>query len=107
MSANIPVPVIEGGKVVVPEEAVVAVVDQEKETASLKGPFDVEKHRAHITFCLLGLLALIIIGHYLGLVFMEWNGKKVDTLSNTFHVALPTIAGLAGTVIAHYFTRPK
>jgi hypothetical protein len=105
MSANIPQPiVIEGGNVQLPEEG--GMVEQkDKERESLRGPFDVEKHRAHITFCLLTLLALIIVGHYGSLVVMEWNGKKIDALSNTFHVALPTVAGLAGTVIAHYFTR--
>jgi len=73
----------------------------------VKGPFDLEKHRGRMSFCLLLLLGLIIVGHYLGALVMTWNGKNVETLNDAFHVALPTVSGLAGTAIAYYFTRTR
>src|SRR5258708_5769012 len=79
-----------------------SIVDKDLLKISVKGPFDVEKHRGQLTF---GLLGLTIVGHYVILAVMEWNGKKVETLNNAFHVALPVISGLAGSAFAYYFTR--
>jgi hypothetical protein len=90
-------PVVEGG----------LITNKDLQQGTVKGPFDVEKHRGRITVLLLALLALIIVGHYLGILIMVWNGKNVETLSNVFHVALPTVAGLTGTAIAYYFTRSR
>ena len=81
------------------------IEDKDLRKITVRGPFDVEQHRGRLTFCLLGLLALTVVGHYIGLIVMEWNGKKVETLNNAFHVALPVIAGLTGSAFAYYFTR--
>jgi len=54
---------------------------------------------------LIGLLALIIIGHYACLLVLEWNGKKVDSLNSAFNTSLPVASGLAGSAVAYYFTK--
>jgi len=87
--------VIEGG----------SIVDTDLRRITVKGPFDVEKHRGLLTYCLLGLLLITIGGAYLGIIVMEWNGKKVETLSSAFHVALPVVSGLTGTAFAYYFRK--
>jgi len=73
--------------------------------SEVKGPFDVEKHRGLIAAWLIGLLALIIIGHYVCVVVLEWNGRKADSLNNAFNASLPVASGLAGSAVAYYFTK--
>ena len=73
--------------------------------SEIKGPFDEDRHRGLIAAWLFGLLALIIIGRYLCLIVLEWNGKKSDSLNNAFNASLPVASGLAGSAVAYYFTR--
>jgi hypothetical protein len=71
----------------------------------VQGPFDIEKHRGVLTFVLVGLLSVVIIGHYVCLLVLEWNGKKTEGVTTAFTTALPVISGLVGAAIAYYFTR--
>jgi hypothetical protein len=82
-----------------------STTDEVVSPITIKGPFDVEKHRGVLTFMLIILLAVVIIGHYLCVLLMEWNGKKIDGVTNAFNTALPVISGLVGSAIAYYFTR--
>lgn len=68
-------------------------------------PYDPEAHRQKVTLRLIVLLAIIIIGHYACLFVLDWNGKKVDNISNAFNAALPVISGLTGSAVTYYFTR--
>lgn len=79
--------------------------DERLPPGKLKGPFDEDKYRGLIAGLLIGLLALIIIGHYVCLIVLEWNGKKVDSLNGAFNASLPVASGLAGSAVAYYFTK--
>jgi hypothetical protein len=82
-----------------------AVAENVAEPIVVTPPIDPERHRQIVTLCLLGLLALVIVGHYATLVLLEWNGKKAETLSNAFNATLPVISGLTGSSVTYYFTR--
>jgi hypothetical protein len=71
----------------------------------VKGPFDVEKHRGVLAFALILLLAVVIVGHYLCILILEWNGKKTDGVTSAFNTVLPVISGLVGAAITYYFAR--
>ncbi len=79
--------------------------DERLPPGRLKGPFDEDKYRGLIAALLIGLLALIIIGHYVCVVVLEWNGKKAEGLNNAFNASLPVASGLAGSAVAYYFTK--
>ncbi len=71
----------------------------------LKGPFDIDRHRARVTVVLIALLAGLIAGNYICLMVLEWNGKSAQALSNAFNASLPIVSGLAGSAITYYFTK--
>src|SRR5215471_3668450 len=50
-----------------------------------RGP---EQSRQWLSYALVGLLAVTIVGHY-DLLILEWNGKKKDPLANAFNTSLP------------------
>jgi hypothetical protein len=89
------IPTIEGG----------STSEDRSPPIEVKGPFDVDKYRGALTFTLVGLLAIILIGHYLCLLVLEWNGKKLDGVTTAFNTALPVVSGLAGSAVTYYFTR--
>ncbi len=64
-------------------------------------------HRGNIAKWLIVLLAVVVIGHYLCVMVMEWNGKKTDATSAAFNAALPVISGLVGSAVTYYFTRGR
>lgn len=88
-------PPIEGG----------STADGQSPRIEVKGPFDIEKYRGALTFTLVGLLGVIIVGHYLCVLVLAWNGKKLDGVTSAFNTALPVISGLAGSAVTYYFTR--
>jgi hypothetical protein len=47
----------------------------------------------------------MILGHYICILVLEWNGKKSDGVTNAFTTSLPVISGLVGSGVAYYFTR--
>jgi hypothetical protein len=63
------------------------------------------RHRQIVTLLLIGLLAVLILGHYACVAFLEWNSKKVESVNNAFNAALPVVAGLVGSAVTYYFTR--
>jgi len=71
----------------------------------LEGPFDVEKHRGHLALYLIALLALIVLGHYVATLVLEWNGKKAEGLATAFNTVLPVISGLVSGAVTYYFTK--
>ncbi|MDQ2949947.1 MAG: hypothetical protein M3Y27_29090 [Acidobacteriota bacterium] len=73
----------------------------------LKGVFDIKKHRGRITVWLIALLTFIIVGNYICILVMEWNGKKPESLNNAFNASLPVVSGFVGSAIAYYFTKSK
>jgi hypothetical protein len=87
---------IEGGSVTTYDEGI-----------QVGDPRPVEKHRRLVTITLIALLAVIIIGHYVVLVVLEWNGKKVDSVNSAFNAALPVVSGLVGSAVTYYFTRGR
>lgn len=95
MADQAAIPVIEGG----------STVDDRNRHIEVQGPVDVEKYRGILTYMLVSLLALIIIGHYVCLLFLEWFGKKADGVTSAFNTALPVVSGLAGSAVTYYFTR--
>lgn len=76
-------------------------------TIQVGDPRPVEKHRRVVTITLIALLAAIIMGHYIVLVVLEWNGKKVDSVNSAFNAALPVVSGLVGSAVTYYFTRGR
>jgi hypothetical protein len=88
-------PLIEGG----------STIDGPAEPVTIKGPFDLERHRGTLTFTLVLLLGLMIVGHYICILVLEWNGKKVDAVNSAFTTSLPVVSGLVGSAVAYYFTR--
>ena len=89
------IPMIDGG----------STTDDRSPPIEVQGPFDVEKHRGVLTFLLILLLSVVIVGHYVCLVVLEWNGKRTEGVTSAFTTALPVISGLVGAAIAYYFTR--
>lgn len=88
-------PMIDGG----------STTDDRSPPIEVQGPFDVERHRGVLTFLLILLLSVVIVGHYVCLFILEWNGKKTEGVTNAFTTALPVISGLVGAAVAYYFTR--
>ena len=88
-------PLIEGG----------STIDEPKQPVTVKGPFDIEKHRGVLTFALIILLGVMIVGHYICILVLEWNGKKVEGVNNAFNTSLPVVSGLVGSAVTYYFTK--
>ncbi len=59
------IPMIDGG----------STTDDRSPPIEVQGPFDVEKHRGVLTLLLILLLSVVIVGHYVCLFVLEWNGK--------------------------------
>jgi len=93
--AGEPLPPLEGG----------STSDDRIPPIEVKGPFDVDKYRGALTFTLVGLLGVIIITHYIGVLVLEWNGKKADGVTSAFNTALPVVSGLAASAVTYYFTK--
>jgi hypothetical protein len=69
-------------------------------------PKDPERYRATVTYLLLALLGVTIVGHYLGVLLLEWNtDKKTEALTSAYHEALPVVSGLVASAVTYYFTR--
>ena len=66
-----------------------------------------DAHRRTVTLALIAFLAVIIIGHYIVLVVLEWNMKKVESISTAFNTSLPVVSGLVGSAITYYFTKKE
>ena len=64
-----------------------------------------DAHRRVVTLTLIVFLAVIIIGHYILLVVLEWNGKDVQAVNTAFNTALPVVSGLTGSAITYYFAK--
>lgn len=82
-----------------------STADDRLSRSETRGPFDEDRHRGRIAGWLIGLLALIVVGHYVCLMVLEWNGRKAESLNNAFNASLPVASGLAGSAVAYYFTR--
>src|ERR1017187_6662325 len=80
-----------------------STVDEPRQAVTIKGPFDLERHRGYLTFTLVILLGLMIVGHYACILVLEWNGKKVDGVNSAFTTSLPVVSGLVGSAVAYYF----
>ncbi len=79
--------------------------EEEPRRIEVKGPFDPERHRQIVTLLLIGLLALVVVGHYACVMVLDWNSKKVENVNNAFNATLPVVAGLVGSAVTYYFTR--
>jgi hypothetical protein len=66
-----------------------------------------DTHRSNIAYVLIALLALVVVGHYVCVTWMAWNGKNTDSTNAAFNAALPVISGLTGSAVTYYFTRRK
>jgi len=77
----------------------------EEERIVVTDPSDPEPHRQRVTLWLIWMLAGLIFVTYLFMFYLDWNGKKLDNVSNAFNATLPVIAGLAGSAVTYYFTR--
>jgi hypothetical protein len=97
----------ENGSVVKTIEGGGTTDDQARLEFEVGDPRPVEKHRRVVTITLISLLAVIVIGHYVCLVVLEWNGKKVDSVNSAFNATLPVISGLVGSAVTYYFTRGR
>lgn len=75
------------------------------EDIAVTDPYDPEPHRQKVTLRLIALLAGLIFVHYGSMFLLDWNGKKIENVSNAFNATLPVIAGLAGAAVTYYFTR--
>jgi multisubunit Na+/H+ antiporter MnhB subunit len=64
-----------------------------------------ERRRWGLAFSLVALLAVVIIAHYTCTIVLEWNGKKVDGITQAFNAILPVVSGLVGSAVTYYFTR--
>lgn len=73
-----------------------STTDDPKGRPSVGPAVRTERHRQVVTLMLIGLLALIIFGHYATIAVLEWNSKKTDSLANAFNSALPVVSGLVG-----------
>jgi hypothetical protein len=67
--------------------------------------YDPEPHRQKVTLRLIALLAGLIFVHYVAMFSLDWNGKKIENVSNAFNATLPVISGLTGAAVTYYFTR--
>jgi hypothetical protein len=94
-STTTPPPLLKGG----------STIDDPKQPVTIKGPFDLERHRGALTFAVVILLGAMIVGHYICVLVLEWNGKKIDGVNSAFTTSLPVVSGLVGSAIAYYFTR--
>ncbi len=94
-SGTVTTPVIEGG----------STTDERGPPIQVTGPSDVEEHRGIIALVLVVLLGVVVGGHYVCMLVLEWNGRKSDGIVNAFNAALPVISGLAGSAVTYYFTR--
>ena len=96
--ANVDEEVIEGGDVGDLEEG---------------GDFKIKKEKASTTrilaYVLVGILALSVVGHYILVAWLVYNGKTdvVTELSSIFGTWLPVISGLAGSAVTYYFAQGK
>jgi hypothetical protein len=90
-------------KVSAPIEGGAVVYDAS--SLQIKGPFDVERHRGNLTTWLILLLAGVVVGHYVCVLVLGWNDKKIDGVNNAFNASLPVISGLVGSAVAYYFTK--
>jgi hypothetical protein len=70
-------------------------------------PKDPEPARQLLAYFLVGLLALTIVGHYIVLLILQWNGKSAEPLANAFNTSLPVISGLVSAAVTYYFTREQ
>jgi hypothetical protein len=73
----------------------------------LSAPFDVDKHRGRVTVLLIALLCLLVSGHYIAILVMDWNGKSTESLNAAFNAALPIVSGLVSSVVTYYFAGGK
>jgi hypothetical protein len=87
------------------EEVISIKPRSEEERIVVSDPADPEPHRQKVTLWLIGLLAGLIFVHYAAMFSLDWNGKKIENVSNAFHATLPVIAGLTGSAVTYYFTR--
>ncbi len=78
---------------------------EEFQPTEVEGPHDPERHRQIVTLVLIGVLALVIFGHYTCVMILDWNSKQVDSVNSAYNAALPVVAGLAGSAVTYYFTR--
>jgi len=88
-----------------PQEIISIKPRSEEERVIVTDPYDPEPHRQKVTLRLIGLLAGLVFVHYLFMFFLDWNGKKVESVSNAFNATLPVISGLTGAAVTYYFTR--
>ena len=86
-----------------PEEG--GSVELDADAPTVRGPTHVENHRRIVTYTLIALLALIIVGHYIAVFILDWNDKKHDAVGNAFNASLPVVSGLVGSAVAYYFSR--
>jgi hypothetical protein len=77
----------------------------EEERIRISKPHDPESHRQKVTIWLVGILAGLILVNFSFMFFLDWNGKKLENVSNAYNATLPVIAGLAGSAVTYYFTR--
>jgi chromate transport protein ChrA len=82
-----------------------STTDDDKGRPQVGPTVGTERHRQIVTLVLIALLALIIVGHYVTITVLEWNSKKVDSLTNAFNSVLPVVAGLVGSAVTYYFTK--
>jgi hypothetical protein len=78
---------------------------REDERILVNPPADPEPHRQRVTLLLICLLGGLIFVHYAGMFCLDWNGKKLENVSNAFSATLPVISGLTGAAVTYYFTR--
>ncbi|MGA2742108.1 MAG: hypothetical protein ABSG65_32290 [Bryobacteraceae bacterium] len=59
----------------------------------------------------MALLALTIVGHYVVVLVLQWNGKYAEpgaaALTNAFNTSLPVVSGLVSAAVTYYFAREQ
>lgn len=84
-------------------------VRSDQDRVKVGSPHPIEERRALFAYCLFGLLAVTIVGHYGCVVFFVFTGKvnSPELLDKAFSTSLPIVSGLVGTAAGYYFARSR
>ena len=93
-------PLIDGG----------STTDDDKGRPQVGPAVGAERHRQIVTLVLIGLLAVVILGHYATITVLEWNVEKSRCAKQCFQLRAPRSSGagrLRSYVLLHKGSQPE
>jgi hypothetical protein len=108
--APVPANVSQDGDLAETEEAVslkpeVVSLRSRSDAPFVTDPQDIEPHRQKVTLRLIWILLGLIVINYVFMFVLDWQGKKLENVSNAYNDTLPVISGLVGSAVTYYFAR--